>query len=132
MNNLQTFNFERFGRVRIVVRDGEPWFVAKDVCDILGHTNVTEALRNLDEDEVSNLRISEVSDFRIPNRGINIVSESGLYTLAKMLDEDEAGVEKIYTPDISKVYTRSEKGVNFFTPLEENWRSAYERHAYLA
>ena len=36
---------------RIIEKDGEPWFVAKDVCDILGLGNVTEALRSLDDDE---------------------------------------------------------------------------------
>jgi prophage antirepressor-like protein len=91
MNNLQTFNFEQFGRVRIVVRDGEPWFVAKDVCDILGHTNVTVALQMLDDDEKDFLTRASNPKKSLGSLGgegreggaqsLNIVSESGLYTL---------------------------------------------------
>lgn len=48
---LQVFNFEEHG-VRVIIRDNEPWFVAKDICDILELENVTKALYGLDEDEV--------------------------------------------------------------------------------
>ncbi len=52
----------------------EPWFVAKDVCDILGLNNVTKALSPLDDDERSN--------FKLRRQGkTNIISESGLYAL---------------------------------------------------
>jgi prophage antirepressor-like protein len=79
--------------VRTLIRDGVPWWVAKDVCDILGLGNVTEALRCLEEDEKtvldqaefqgSNLSLAEVRfrDLNIPNRGLNVINESGLYNL---------------------------------------------------
>jgi len=71
------FNFEG-NAVRIVMRKHEPWFVAKDVCVVLGIGNPTEALRNLDEDEKSTLSIAE----GIPGNPVkSIISESGLYSL---------------------------------------------------
>jgi prophage antirepressor-like protein len=51
MNELTIFNFEEEQKVRSLIRDGEPWFVAKDVCDILGHSNSRMALEMLDDDE---------------------------------------------------------------------------------
>lgn len=65
--------------VRIHDRNGEPWFVAKDVCGVLGLVNPTEALRALDDDEKNTLRITE--GIRRGNPEINIISESGLYKL---------------------------------------------------
>ena len=47
--------------------DGEPWFVAKDVCEVLGLVNVTEALRGLDDDELTSLILNsggQGRDFR--------------------------------------------------------------------
>ena len=55
--------------------DSRLWWVASDVCEILGLSNTTEALRGLDEDEKSTLRISEGG----PER--NIINEPGLYSL---------------------------------------------------
>lgn len=73
--SLQVFQFEQRD-VRIVMKDGEPWWVAKDVCDILGLSNPSEALRGLDDDERNTLRISE--GIR-GNPEMNVINESGLY-----------------------------------------------------
>jgi prophage antirepressor-like protein len=86
-NQLVPFNFGACP-VRAIMRDGEPWFVAKDVCDVLRLGNITEALRGLDEDEKSNLSNSEVSN--IPNRGVNIINESGVYNLVFRSNKPEA------------------------------------------
>jgi len=59
-------------------RDGEPWFVASDVCAILGLGNVGQALARLDDDERTSITIDDVSQ-GTPVR--MIVSESGLYSL---------------------------------------------------
>ncbi len=77
MSALQPFFFE--GREVRVVRDeqGEPWFVVKDVCAVLGLTNVTEAGRSLDEDE----RGSEFLNTSGGRQEMLTVSESGLYAL---------------------------------------------------
>jgi prophage antirepressor-like protein len=78
---LKAFSFENDRKVRTLERDGETWFVAKDVCDVLGLTNVTEALRNLDDDEKGSFRISEGTSASDGNPNMIIINESGLYNL---------------------------------------------------
>ena len=78
MNDIQLFNYDEHA-VRIIMRDGQAWWVAKDVCDILGYSNVTQVLNNhLDEDERNTLTIRE--GIR-GNPNVNIINESGLYCL---------------------------------------------------
>lgn len=80
MNDIQIFNFQS-NEVRVVKDDnGEPWFVAKDVCEVLGLTNPSEALKSLDSDEKSTLRNSEGRAGAGAQR-FNIINESGLYAL---------------------------------------------------
>ena len=84
MNQLQrVFNYRGNG-VRTVIVGGEPWFVAADVCRILSLSNSSEAVRPLDEDEKSTLRISEGGP------EVNIVSEPGLYSLIIRSNKPEA------------------------------------------
>jgi len=77
MNELKVFENERFGQVRSTVIDGDPWFVAADVCKAVGIGNPSEALRRLDEDE-STLISTEGASNGLP---VNAVSEAGLYSL---------------------------------------------------
>lgn len=51
MDMLKVFEKAEFGRVRVVECEGEPWFVAKDVCSCLELGNVGQALSYLDDDE---------------------------------------------------------------------------------
>ena len=44
MDGIKTFTNKEFGTVRTIVKDGEPWFVGKDVAEILGYTNTKKAL----------------------------------------------------------------------------------------
>lgn len=70
--------------VRVVTgSDGEPWFMAKDVCDILDLTNVSRAVSGLDDDEKSNITTSNVGGISTENGGRApvIVNEAGLYSL---------------------------------------------------
>lgn len=48
---ITPFLFENTALVRSIERDGEPWFVAKDVCDVLGKKNPSDAIKVLDDDE---------------------------------------------------------------------------------
>ena len=74
-NEIEIFNNENFGQIRTIVIDGNPWFVAKDVCDILGIANPTDALNKGLED-------FERARFNLGRQGeANIISESGFYTL---------------------------------------------------
>lgn len=82
MNNLQIFENEEFGQVRTVTIDGEPWFVGKDVAVALGYSNTKDAISShVDEDDRKIIQRSENTTFEIPNRGMTIINESGLYAL---------------------------------------------------
>lgn len=75
MSTLQTFEFET-AQVRVVMVDGQPHWIAADVCHILELGNPTESLRRLDEDEVT-----LISTEGAPPAGYNAVTEAGLYSL---------------------------------------------------
>lgn len=77
MNEIQLFNNDEFGQVRVVEIDGEPWFVAADVCRVLELTNVTETLRRLDADELTSVKLNSGGQMR----EMKIINESGLYAL---------------------------------------------------
>lgn len=63
--------------VRTIQKDGAPWFVAKDVCRVIGHTNTAKAVENLDDDEKG-----VTSSYTLGgDQEVLIVSESGLYIL---------------------------------------------------
>lgn len=75
MNEIQEFVNKNFGTIRTIIIDNEPWFVAKDVCNILGIANPTDALNKGLED-------FERARFNLGRQGeANIISESGFYTL---------------------------------------------------
>ena len=77
---LQIFKNPDFGDVRTVIRDGEPWFIATDVCRALDVDST--ATRRLDEDEISALRLTQTSSNGVSQeREVNIVNEPGLYSL---------------------------------------------------
>ena len=78
MADLIPFDFDG-DAVRVVLRGESPWFVAKDVCDVLKLENVTKALYALDEDEKDTLTIGKGIQRGNPN--FNAISESGLYSL---------------------------------------------------
>ncbi len=78
-SQLSTFNFES-NSIRTLVINDEPWFVAKDLCDALGIKNPSQALENLDEEERSMFNIGR-SKVHGGGGQVNIVSESGMYTL---------------------------------------------------
>lgn len=70
---FSVFNFNN-QKIRVIEKDGDPWFVAWDICQALGLKNVTIALKPLD--------LTERSKFNLGRQGeVNIVSESGLYVL---------------------------------------------------
>ena len=77
MTDIQIFKSEQFGEVRTIAKDGEPWFVAADVCKALEIGNPTDAIRRLDTDERTLVSIEGASN-GLP---VNAVSEAGLYTL---------------------------------------------------
>lgn len=83
MNELIIFNNEEFGEIRTITIDGEPWFVGKDVAAALGYKNTKDALKShTDEEDKKILQKSEITTLEnIPNRGLTIINESGMYAL---------------------------------------------------
>lgn len=88
-NGLQLFQDTNFGNVRTLMRDGEPWFVANDICKCLDIANARDAVANLDNDE----RGVVIADTLGGPQDVNIISESGLYALIFKSRKDE---EKAY------------------------------------
>lgn len=78
MNELQIFDNPEFGKIRTVERDGEPWFVGKDVAAALGYSNSRKALADHVDDEDKGVTkcdtLGGVQD-------LTVINESGLYSL---------------------------------------------------
>lgn len=82
MSGLQAFNNAEFGSVRSLMVKGEPFFVGKDVAEILGYGNTRDALAaHVDEEDKVVIQKSEIATLEIPNRGLTVINESGLYSL---------------------------------------------------
>lgn len=92
MEGLQVFAFEGQSNIRVVMKDGEPWFVAKDVCDALGLSNSRKAVKALDDEEKSTVTKSYGTSPKGGNPNVTIISESGLYTLIFRSNKPEAEV----------------------------------------
>lgn len=77
-NELQVFENPEFGTVRTIIKDGEPYFVGKDVASILGYTAERNAIAaHVDEEDKLTHRFSASGQ----NREMTIINESGLYSL---------------------------------------------------
>ena len=97
MNEIQSFTSERFGQVRIVDRDGEPWFVAKDVCECPGVVNSRDAVARLDDDEKDVGKADTLGGIQ----DMTLISESGLYALIMRSNKQEAkGFRKWVTAEV--------------------------------
>lgn len=78
MNQLEIFKNREFGEIRTVTVDGEPWFVAKDIAEILQYTNTQKAIRDhVDEED----KLTERIVLSGQNREVICINESGLYSL---------------------------------------------------
>ena len=131
-NKLMIFENEAFGKVRTLNLNGEPWFVAVDVCSVLDLSNPTIAVSRLDEDERAKFNLGRQGD-------ATIVNEPGLYTLVLGSRKPEAKAFKRWIthevlPNIRKhgVYITDEK-LKLFAEhpelLDALMRSLYTAHA---
>ncbi len=78
MNNLQIFNSPDFGQIRTIQQNKEPWFVGKDVAEILGYSNTKDAIaKHVDDEDKLGAQIATSGQ----NRNMTIINESGLYSL---------------------------------------------------
>lgn len=97
-NKIQIFENKEFGKLRTVEMNKEPWFVGKDVAEMLGYSNTKDALaKHVDREDKKILKGSDLRPIEnhipksalpvnfcyadIPNRGWTIINESGLYSL---------------------------------------------------
>lgn len=78
MNELQVFKNQEFGSVRTLVINSEPWFVGKDVADVLGYADTNQAIRKHVDNED---RLTRRFDGTGQSRDMTIINESGLYSL---------------------------------------------------
>ncbi|WP_432481003.1 BRO-N domain-containing protein [Moraxella sp. ZY200743] len=82
MSNLINLTFETSNPIRIIDQNGEFWFVANDVCNILEIANARDALSRLDDDEKADVALTDTSSNGVKqSRKFNIINESGLYAL---------------------------------------------------
>lgn len=134
-NKLMTFENAAFGKIRTLTIDGEPWFVAVDVCRALEIGNPTDAMRRLDADDRTLVSIEGASN-GLP---VNAVNEPGLYTLILGSRKPEAKAFKRWItheviPAIRKhgVYITDEK-LKLFAEhpelLDALMKSLYAAHA---
>ena len=79
MNEIQIFNHAEFGEIRTVSISNEPWFVGKDVAQVLGYSNTRDALqRHVDAEDKDTVVIHDGTSGN-PNQ--TLINESGLYSL---------------------------------------------------
>lgn len=100
---LQLEGHETFGNVRVLMRDGEPWFVARDVYEILDLGNSRQATSTLDDDEKDVIILDTLGG----KQDMAIISESGLYALIFHSRKPEAKafarwVRQVVLPSIRK------------------------------
>ncbi|MDU1279163.1 MAG: BRO family protein [Clostridium sp.] len=74
MKELQIFNNDEFGQVRVVAKGNEPWFVAKDVADTLGYSETNAMTKRLDEEDFISDKLEGM------NMKSTLINESGLYS----------------------------------------------------
>ena len=147
-NGLINFHHEMFGDIRAIEKDGEPWFVGKDVAVALGYSNARDALAKHVDNEDKKILTSQnatLEKLNIPNRGLTIINESGLYSLVLSSKLPQAKVFKHWVtaevlpsirrhgayataPTIEKIIASPEFGIALLKNLqqEQNMRREAE------
>lgn len=87
VESVQVFNYGENTPVRVRVMNGQTWFVAKDVCKVLGISNHKDAVSRLDDDEMRGVGITDLIG---RTQRMSAVSESGLYHLVFQSRKPEA------------------------------------------
>ena len=88
MSQLTVFDFDSTSITVLTDDDGEPWFVAKEVCEVLGLSKYRDAIARLDDDEKSTRPLQ--LDGWSQAREIAVLSEPGLYALIQSSRKEEA------------------------------------------
>lgn len=110
MNNLQLFNFEN-NQLRTLLINNDPWFLGKDVADILEYTNTAKAIRDhVDEED----KLTERIVLSGQNREVIFINESGLYSL--VLSSKLPSAKKFKRWVTSEVLPQIRKTGSYATP----------------
>ena len=81
-NELINFHHEMFGDIRAIEKDGEPWFVGKDVAEALGYSNASKAVMvHVDEEDKQKVMLKADSQNGNVVTATTLINESGLYSL---------------------------------------------------
>lgn len=86
MNTIKIYENEEFGAIRVVEKDGEPWFVVSDVCTYFGVTNRNRVMQSIAEEDKGGTQMDTPGGKQV----ISIVNESGLYSLLFALQPQKA------------------------------------------
>ena len=113
-NEIQIFNFNQ-NQVRTILKDGEPWFVAKDIADALEYRNAPDAIRTLDDDE----RDTHIVRTSSGNQEMTIINESGLYSLVLKSRKPEAKIFKRWVTGEVLPAIRKTGGYGMPTPIAD-------------
>ena len=78
MNEIMTFNNMEFGKIRTIEKDGEPWFIGKDIAIALGYSNPADAVfKHVDEEDKGVAKCDTLGGKQI----LTVINESGIYSL---------------------------------------------------
>lgn len=127
MNQMIPFKYEQ-NEIRVIQdKQGEPWWVAKDVCEVLGISTHRDAIQKLDDDERGSFKVDTLGG----QQEMSIISESGLYTLILRSNKPEAKpfrkwVTSEVLPAIRKTGTYQAPNARPITlvPLAKEFRAA--------
>jgi prophage antirepressor-like protein len=86
MNEVKIFEHEKFGKVRTLLIDGEPWFVLSDVCKVLELSSPHKVANRLDNDEKGRTLIPTLGG----QQEMSVINESGLYAVIIRSDKSQA------------------------------------------
>lgn len=138
-NTLQCLEYHPTVEVRMMIQDGEPWWVLADVCRALGLSNPSKVAARLDEDERQQLQFSPNSELGLNHNTTTIISESGLYSVILRSDKPEAKAFKRWVthevlPSIRRtgVYSTSGTGrTSTFVAITGAMATPYTAYAQL-
>lgn len=114
MEKLNLFQSVEFGQVRTVIKNGDIWFIAKDICDCLDVKNVSDALSRIDEDEKGIV----LTDTQGGKQEMATINESGLYSL--ILSSRKAEAKKFKKWITSEVIPSIRKTGGYIIEKEED------------
>lgn len=114
-NNLEIFTNPEFGNIRIIDKNGEPWFIGKDVAEALGYEASRNAItKHVDDEDKLTHQISASGQ----NRNMTVINESGLYSL--ILSSKLPTAKKFKRWVTSEVLPAIRKHGNYTAPKQEN------------